>query len=145
MARASYTKTTWVDRNATDPQNIIAGTKLNAANLNKLEKGLEDSDAAAVALEGRILAIETSGPVGEQAAEITKLITDLDADELLIGALRTELDAAKITIGTLVSDLDASELAVTALTQVVATLRADFNKHTHENVVGDVTGPVVLA
>ena len=117
MARSSYSKTTWVDRNATDPLNVIAGTKLNAANLNKLEQGLADSDAASVALEARVLTIESSGPVGEQTAEITQLI----------------------------SDLNASELAVTALTNVVAQLRADFDKHTHENVVGDVTGPVVLA
>jgi len=44
----------------------------------------------------------------------------------------------------LVSDLDASEAAVTALTAVVAQLRADFDIHTHSIEAGNDTGTPII-
>lgn len=75
MARTPYTKTVWVDRNATDPQNIVHGTKVNATNLNKLEEAVSVVDAAELALEQRVGTLETAGLPQAVTDEITALQT----------------------------------------------------------------------
>jgi hypothetical protein len=73
MARTPYTKTVWADRNATDPKNIIPGTKLNATHMNNLESGLAAVDAAELALEERVGTLETNGLPQAVTDEITSL------------------------------------------------------------------------
>jgi hypothetical protein len=71
--RAAYVKTVWVDRDATDPNNIKHGTKVNATNLNKLEEALTVVDAAELALEERVGTLETNGLPQAVTDEITAL------------------------------------------------------------------------
>ena len=73
MARTAYSKTVWVDRNATDPNNIVHGTKVNATNLNKLEEAVAVVDAAEIALEERVGTLETNGLPQAVTDEITAL------------------------------------------------------------------------